>query len=264
MTSCKLKIGNLDPITPHFDTHMHGPGSKPTTHTHSAAHKHPFRCDYKGKEYKSTLDCGEKHMHGADAPPHRHLTEDVNHAKGFQCMYQGKGKIYSSDKDCFQHFHRHIHGLKLTKYDPHGLNIDHRHTHDHKHTGDHAHENPGYKCYGFPSDKPCDIIHTDAHMHGEGTHHIHKHDHKNEHAHLKKDLKFNCLSDKSDPPHALYPSNIPCDRTHSHLMVYKGSTRNTSNVSPPLMKEHSHDKEYRGPRHDKCYYKGTSYPCNKY
>lgn len=249
--SCKLKIGNLDAITPHFDRHMHGPGSKPTAHSHSAAHKHTFVCDYKGKEYESTLDCGNKHMHGSVSAPHRHLSDDKKHGQGFSCQHQGKGRVYTSDKDCFQHFHGHIHGLKLTKYDLHGRNTE-SHVHDHKHTGDHAHESPGYKCYGIPSNKPCDIFHSHAHMHGEGKAHTHEHHNTNEHAHTG----HNCITDGS---HTLYDSNLKCKWVHQHEMV----SENRGVVTGPSTVKHSHVGQYAPTHSHKCYYKGTSYPCKR-
>lgn len=245
LSSCKIgNLGNLE-IIPKNDTHMHGITSTPHSHmhTHRGDHLHKYLCEYKGKEYRSNKSCGTKyiHMHGLKSKPHTHHTVIKNHGRGYQCQYLAKGKIYTSDKDCGLHTHKHLHsGLTTTVDDPHGYKTKGGHEHNHKHTGEHAHDeqSKGYYCKtdlgGFVSPVPCLPIHQHVHMH-DSSHipHSHKHDHKNEHDHVSKSER--CVGPGNDHKYYYAPS-YKCTSKHKHKIM-------DGNDSKPIIKKHIHKKD---------------------
>jgi len=274
MSSCKIgKIGNLgtDRIIPQKDMHMHGPGTVPHnhSHTHKGDHVHKYPCDYKLVAYPSTKSCGVKyeHMHGPDSKPHAHYTTDKNHVADFQCQYQGKGKVYKSDKDCGLHTHKHLHsGLTVTPDDPHGHKTEGGHEHHHKHTGEHAHNTTENFCFTskgtFRAPVPCLPKHEHMHMHNSSeAPHSHKHGHKNEHAHANM-LEF-CIGTGNDHKYYLAP-NGKCSFKHKHVIMVGYGLK-------PRVTEHIHKKGTttlsKKAHPFTCSYEGKTYQssdtCNK-
>jgi len=266
LTSCKIgRIGDVKKLAPVTDEHMHGLGSSPTSHPHyhGQSHPHPYPCEFNGKAYTSTVSCGEKfeHMHGPDEKPHIHLTQDTKHGRGFQCMYQGKGKLLSSDKDCGVHVHQHFHGLQLTETDPHGIHTQ-PHSHDHKHTDEHAHNHDShqYKCGSnkgsYLSNVPCKVEHDHIHMHTSNEPaHSHKHDHEGEHRHQ---VDKECIGYGNDHDYYFITAG-KCSYKHTHDFM-RGVGAKPSSI------EHSHrigayrDRHvYRDPHRYPCVVDGKVY-----